>query len=120
MSELATVEFEERDGVFVARLKGEIDMTNADELSRLIGRSVSNAALGIVLDLSGVMYLDSAGIRLLFELGNRLRQRGQRIGLAVGEEAPLRKVLRLTNVAGLMPVFETVEQARARVVEPEP
>jgi anti-anti-sigma factor len=119
MSELATVEFEERDGVFVARLNGEIDMTNAEDLSRKIGRSVSNAALGIVLDLSGVTYLDSAGIRLLFELENRLRQRGQRISLTIGEEAPLRKILRLTNVTGLMPVFGTVEQARAGVLEPE-
>lgn len=120
MSELASVTFEERDGVLVARLNGEIDMTNAEELGRMIGRSVSNTALGIVLDLSHVTYLDSAGIRLLFELGSRLRQRGQRIGLAIGEEAPLRKVLRLTNVAGVMPVSGTVEQARARVVGPEP
>jgi anti-anti-sigma factor len=120
MSELATVMFEERDAVIVARLKGEIDMSNADDLGRMIGRSVSNAALGVILDLSGVTYLDSAGIRLLFELGNRLGQRGQRIGVAIGEEAPLRKVLRLTNVAGEMPVFGTVDQARARLVEPEP
>jgi anti-anti-sigma factor len=118
--ELATVEFEELDGVSVARLKGEIDMTNAEELARVIGRSVSNTALGMVLDLSGVSYLDSAGIRMLFELGSRLRQRGQRMSLVIADETPVRRVLQLTNVGAMIPMYRTVEQARSGVVEPEP
>jgi anti-anti-sigma factor len=119
VTELATVAFEELEGVFVARLKGEIDMTNAEELTRMIGRSVSNAALGMVLDLSEVTYLDSAGIRMLFELGSRLRQRGQRMSLAIADETAVRRVLQLTNVGAMIPVYRTVEQARSGVVERE-
>jgi stage II sporulation protein AA (anti-sigma F factor antagonist) len=120
MTELATVTFEERDGVFIGRLQGEIDMSNAESLTRTIGRSVSKAAAGMVLDLSDVTYLDSAGIRLLFELGRRFRQRGQRITLVLPDGAPIRRVLQLTDVTTMIAVCGTVEQAWSQVVDQEP
>jgi anti-anti-sigma factor len=119
MTELATVTFEDRDGIFVAHLAGEIDMSNAESLTKTIGRAVSNQAVGMVVDLSEVTYLDSAGIRLVFELARRLGRRGQRITLVVAERARLQRVLELTDVAAAMPVCRTVEQARSRLLDPE-
>jgi STAS domain len=49
----------------VARLTGEIDLSNAPSLERTMLDSVPNTATGMVVDLSGVSYLDSAGIRML-------------------------------------------------------
>jgi anti-anti-sigma factor len=120
MTELASVAFEERVGVSVARVKGEIDMTNAEDLTQRIGSSLSNAAPGIALDLSQVTYLDSSGIRVLFELATRLRHRGQRITLAVKDDAPLRRVLQLTDVSAMIPVYESVDEACSGVLEATP
>ena len=47
---------------------GEIDLSNAAIIKRSIAESVSNQDLSFVLDLSGVTYLDSAGVQLLFRL----------------------------------------------------
>jgi anti-anti-sigma factor len=119
MTELATLTFEERTGVFVARLRGEIDMSNAEELSQAIGRTISNAAAGMVLDLSEVTYLDSAGIRLVFELGKRLRQRGQGVSLVIADSTPIRRILQLTDVATMIPVCGSVEQGVSQVLDHE-
>ena len=47
-------------GADVVRLRGELDLTNVDELSAAIA---TTRAFGVVLDLSRVLFVDSAGVR---------------------------------------------------------
>jgi len=49
----------------VARITGDIDLSNVEEWTATLEAAVPNHALGLVVDLSGVTYLDSTGIRLL-------------------------------------------------------
>ena len=72
MTPLADVRFEAVDSVVVARLEGEIDMSNAGELGTAITGRVPADAVAVVLDLGGVDYLDSAGIHVVFQLRERL------------------------------------------------
>ena len=80
---LSQVEFEEREGVLIARVSGEVDGSNTVELGRALGEKLPSSAHGLVLDLSGIAYLDSAGIELLFSLARRLGDRRQRLRLSV-------------------------------------
>jgi anti-anti-sigma factor len=72
-----------RDGVLVARLTGEIDMSNAGDLRAAITQSTPSGSLGVVLDLTDVDYIDSAGIHLLYRLGESLRARGQALRVVI-------------------------------------
>jgi anti-anti-sigma factor len=103
----------ERD-VVVARLIGEVDLSNANQLEHQISRALSNRSQALVLDLTECGYLDSAGIRLIFGLSERLRRRGQDLVLVVPEAAPIERVLDLTNVAEIAPLYRSLEQALAR------
>ena len=47
------------------RLEGELDMATADDLSQIFRDAPSN--LPIVLDFSGVSFMDSSGLRALLE-----------------------------------------------------
>ena len=47
------------------RLDGELDMATADDLSQIFRDAPSN--LPIVLDFSGVSFMDSSGLRALLE-----------------------------------------------------
>ena len=85
---LSEIEFEEHDGVLVARIAGEVDGSNAVELGRALGERLPSSAHGLVLDLSSVAYLDSAGIELLFSLARRLGDRRQRLRLGVPAAFP--------------------------------
>jgi anti-sigma B factor antagonist len=108
---LADVAFEERGGISVARVRGEIDMSNAAELASRLQGAVEQVAAGLVLDFSGTSYLDSAGLHFVFDLGKRLRDRGQRLELVVPPGSPVASILKIVNVETLAPVNQTLEQA---------
>jgi anti-anti-sigma factor len=108
---LADLWFDERDGVVIARVKGDVDMSNADELKKALMRSVTNEAFGVVIDLSEVVYLDSAGIHLLFELRERLKNRGQQIRLVVPPGAPVGDALELADVPAAVSIATGLDAA---------
>ena len=101
---IAGFDFDERDGVVVARVGGEIDSSNASELRLALSERLPSATNALVLDLSDVTYLDSSGIQLLFELGKRLGARRQMMRLVVPEDAPMRRVLELCAVDAVAPM----------------
>ena len=112
---LADLEFEITDRVVVAYVDGEIDMSNADELGNAFSLRLANDAVGLVVDLRKVDYLDSAGIHLLYALRERLDNRGQQLRLVVGAEAPISEALRIANVSRTVGSFETVDAARQSI-----
>ena len=112
---LADVSFEEHDGSPVARIRGEIDMSNVAELSLALQSAVAQTAAGLVIDFSGTEYLDSAGLHFIFDLGKRLRDRGQRLYLVVPQGSPVAAVLDIVNVDSLAPRHETLDEALERL-----
>jgi anti-anti-sigma factor len=92
---LARVRFEHQDGVTVAAISGEVDVSNANEVAGAFA-DLSNVALGLVVDLRELAYLDSSGIALLHDLALRLRQRWQRLIVVSPPQSPPRRVLELT------------------------
>jgi len=95
--------------VTVCEIRGELDASNVDQvLERVVG-SVANDAPGMVLDLGDTTYLDSAGVRILFELARRLRTRRQELRIAVPGDGIVRRVLVLTALADVVPLDDDVE-----------
>jgi anti-anti-sigma factor len=113
MAELATIFVERNEGVQLVRLAGEVDISNAAHLEDEISDAVPNDALGLVLDLSDTTYLDSAGIRMLFELAERIEGRRQTLALVVPRESLIRHSLTVTEVEQAMPMHETTADAVA-------
>lgn len=113
MRPLADVNFETLDGVVVARLEGEVDMSNASELGAAITARVPSDARGLVLDLGGVGYVDSAGIHVFFELRERLTRRGQGIRVALAADSPVATALEYAGVQRTLGAATTVGDAIA-------
>jgi anti-sigma B factor antagonist len=67
VSELARLETRAHGRLLVGVVTGEIDMSNAEDLeARLV--EATKETDGLVLDLTGVTFIDSAGVRLLDHL----------------------------------------------------
>jgi anti-anti-sigma factor len=62
------VRVERRDGVVVARVFGEVDLSNAAEVEAAVLAAAAKSRGPFVVDLSAVPFLDSAGVRLLDHL----------------------------------------------------
>ena len=76
---------------------GEIDCTSAPELRAILDRLVDDAPREIVVDLTGVTFLDSAGLCVLAAAHRRLLAAGGRLRVL----AATRAVIRPLQITGL-------------------
>lgn len=89
------------------RIAGEIDLANAAEVQDEINAKITNDATEVVLDLADLAYLDSAGLRILFTLAERLRVLQMRLDLVVPPGSPVRRVV---EMSGLEPVARLLSE----------
>jgi anti-sigma B factor antagonist len=89
-----SVSFSQLGDTSVVNLTGEIDLANAPEIGRAIVNGV-RLADKVLIDLTTVSFLDSAGVRLLDALVGDLDDQGTPIRLVVGETGAARMTLQL-------------------------
>jgi anti-sigma B factor antagonist len=78
----------------LVRVAGEIDLANAPAIGRQIVAHVTDSG-AVLIDLTAVSFLDSAGVRLLDALVGDLDDHGKAIRLVVGENGAARATLQL-------------------------
>lgn len=113
MSAAAYATIEEREAARVARISGEIDLATAEGLREQIFSSVMADAKPVVIDLTDTGYLDSSGVRLLYDLVEQLRARGQPVAIVVADEAVVRRVMVLTKLDDVVPLYPRIDEALA-------
>ena len=93
----------ERDGVVhTIRVKGELDLANAKDLEHELRRVEGTDAQSIVLDLSGLQFIDSTGVRVLLQAHARSRADSNRLALLRGPKA-VQRVFELTGILRQLP-----------------
>jgi anti-anti-sigma factor len=116
VTELASVFVWRRDNVVVAAITGEVDVSNAEYLTRSIAGTIDEQAPGLVLDLAGLEFMDSSGVHMLFELARRLRVARRGFALVLGEGSAPRRVLELSGPQMQEWIHSTEEAAIAAVL----
>lgn len=111
MSEIGRVELTTSHDTLIAHLRGELDLSNVEEIRALIVATLGNDACGLVLDLTHTTYLDSTGVRMIFDLAQRLQSRRQQLRLVVDDEALTRRVIALTKLDEQVPLDVSVDKA---------
>ena len=92
-----TISREERDGVELIRLEGDVDLTNADLVREAVD---ATTCARVVLDLSAVTFLDSMAISTL-DSGHRRLASDERVLVVVSPpETPSAWTLRVTGMGG--------------------
>lgn len=84
-------------GTPVIEIKGEIDHGNASALSSAIEGLLQSEQRIVLLDVSGVDYMDSGGISVLLSALRKLRDRGW-LGL-VGPNANVRRLIQIVGLS---------------------
>ena len=106
--ELASVTAIEQGPGLVVAISGEVDISNVDSVAAVI-HALPNVQDGLLIDLSGVRYLDSSAVSLLHDLAMRLRNRTQRLIVVSPPGTPPRRVLDLTALYLNAPVADALE-----------
>jgi anti-sigma B factor antagonist len=100
------------DGLHVIELTGEVDLHRASELRFMLGEHAAAKRPALVVDVSGVEYMDSAGIATLIEYVQRSTAFGGRFALA-GARQRLRAIFDLVRLGEIFPIRPTVAEAKS-------
>jgi anti-anti-sigma factor len=101
----------ERPGVVVMKLTGPLTLRNMFEFQNELA---TNKPPLMIFDLSGVPYMDSAGIGILINYYVSAERNSRRMALA-GANDRVGALLVLTKVQGLLRSFATVDEAAEHV-----
>jgi anti-anti-sigma factor len=82
-------------------LAGEIDMANAAVVEDQVCGAIDNHMTAATIDLSQVTYLDSAGLRILFDLAARLPTLQIDLELVAPAGSPSRRVVELSGLVAV-------------------
>jgi anti-anti-sigma factor len=91
---------------------GEADITNRDDLRSVLDAEVTQRPATLILDLSGLRFMDSSALHVILQANRALDREGGVMALVAPQEA-VAKMLRLTTADRLIPVFRTVAEAAA-------
>jgi anti-sigma B factor antagonist len=92
-------------------LEGKLDITGADAVAPVLTR-LSEQKLGLIVDLSGVSFLASIGIRQLTAAARSLTRRGGRMVLLKPAKL-VEEVLTVSAVDSLIPIARSDKEAQA-------
>jgi anti-anti-sigma factor len=96
----------------LAKVSGEMDYKTESVFRPQLEALIARGDRGIVLDLSGVSFCDSAGLNVLLGVRRQAEASGAVVVLAAVPEALLR-ILEMTGVDQLLPVYATAADAEA-------
>lgn len=91
------VENNQVNGWSTVRVTGEIDMSNAPELSDFLAQLIESEQRDLAMDLSGIEFMDSSGLGVLVKAHQLLAEREQSLVL----RSPSPQVMRTLEVSGL-------------------
>src|SRR3712207_9069857 len=107
LHEFAAMRYEGSDGTQIVAVRGEVDLSSAHRLRELNWRAKRQADVDpprVVVDLSGVEFMDTAGPEVLFEGGEQSRQPGGRMCLGV-REGPVTRLLEINSLGQLFDFY---------------
>jgi anti-sigma B factor antagonist len=81
----------------ILELEGELDMASSALLQEALARANSGEPSTVVLDLQGVRFLDSTGLKAIFRARKAVRERGQLFAVTPGS-AQVQRLLSLTHL----------------------
>ena len=97
----------------LVELSGGLDLGSIARWEAEVGKAGTGSAT-VVLDLTGVDFLDSAGVHGLFRMLAGLDAQGKRLVVVAPREGRVRRLLEILDVKRLVLMCESREEALAK------
>jgi len=105
---------ERQDGYVVVSLAGELDLYNANAVREALLECCAESPERLIVDLSGVKFIDSTALGVLIEARTRLANKKGFLLASPGLET--RRALEISGLDRHFSVHESLEEARAASV----
>lgn len=113
MNDLGNVEVREDDGVVIASVSGELDLSNSPATGDAIEAALPSSARSLVVDFTQLTFLDSSGVAMLFRLVRRLGDHRQQLHVVAPAGEAVGRVLEIVEFDRAAPVYPTLDAALA-------
>lgn len=94
------------DGTVLVKMAGDLDLASADVLQQALLTIEKDKPPTLYLDLSGLGFMDSTGLRLILQASERAKKALSRLVLVAGRES----VQRVFRVTGMQERLEFVDR----------
>jgi anti-sigma B factor antagonist len=106
-----SVEVAETNGRLVVTVAGEVDLAASDVLRDELERHIADAET-VVVDCTGITFIDSTGLRAFIDAARRAETAGARFRLA-GVPATVTRIFDLAGITDLFTIHPDVARALA-------
>jgi anti-sigma B factor antagonist len=104
---LFEIELESYGSTLFVRLIGEFDLASHDQFERAVDGHDGSPPRAIVLDLQGLTFIDSTGLRVIVALWERSLQEGFDFAIVPGS-TQVQRAFALTGLDGVLPMAEEI------------
>ena len=101
-----------KNGITLIALQGTLDIMGVNQVETKFAGYCSGENARILVDMSGVEYMASIGIRLLVTNAKSLRSRNGKMAL-LSPTTDVFNVLEMTDIPAIIPVYSNFESAEA-------
>ena len=101
------VDTQERGGLIQVSLRGELDLSTVGKVEEELRRVEEDSDRLVVLDLSGLTFLDSTGLRLMVSADQRARKAGRRFAIVKGPDT-VHRVFTITKLDERLEMVDAV------------
>jgi anti-anti-sigma factor len=94
--------------IAIVRAQGEVDLGNADELTGVLHSDACEKSDGVVLDLVGVPFMDSSGLRAVLVAAGELEPE---LAVVLSPGSPVLRLFELAEVTDRLAAYATEDEA---------
>lgn len=109
-----TVSREDMDGIAVIRPQGEVDVYTAPTLKEHLLGAFDSGRTRMVIDLSGVGFLDSSGLGVLVGALKRANEASGALRIVCSSD-PILKIFRLTGLDAVFAIDPDIDSATSAI-----
>ncbi len=101
---------ERQNDINIYRLHGQLDSNASLEFEQKIFQAISNGSKNMILNLNGLHYISSAGIRVILKAIDTIKRLDGRIILCCLQNY-VKEVFEISGMGVLLPIFATNDDA---------
>ncbi len=107
------ISVQQSDQISIVSIAGSFDALTANRITGCIDERISSGEKYLVLDLSEVEFMSSAGLRVILGAMKETRQQGGDLYLA-GAQAGVDRVLKMSGFSKILKTYDSVDEAVAQ------
>lgn len=107
-----SLNIEDKGKVKIVHLVGKLDVNLSVSIESELEGLVESGSVYLILELSGIEYLSSSGIRVFISIMRKIKDKNGKLVLACVPDI-IKKILKTVELEDLFEVYDTVDDAVA-------